>query len=208
MSRAVWDIGASVVSQDRVPVEASGRIEVDQPNIPVVLETEAYFKPGSFEVVMVAHETETDQIVSRRVESSWPNPRSQPVAVSPIAIVQRTRAAFHSDGEIRTSGNRALGPGELVRSDVDTAFIGMVCWDRGQKKSLRVKSSLSGDSSADFPEVVIEPGDERCRHLVDLVAPGTMTAGAFTYEVKVHEGDEEVASAKIEFGATDQTASR
>ncbi|ANM31849.1 hypothetical protein ABI59_23260 [Acidobacteria bacterium Mor1] len=205
---AKWDVGASVVAEDRVPLEASGRIEVDQPNIPVVLETEAYFKPGSYEVVMVAHETESDHIVSRRVENTWPNPKAQPVAVSPISIVQRTQAAFHSGGEIRTSGNRALGQGELVKADEDTAFVGMICWDRGQRKPLRITRTLSGDSSADFPPMEMEPGDERCRTFADLVAPGTMTAGSFTYEVKVHSDDEELASGKIVFGATDRTAAR
>jgi VWFA-related protein len=59
-----WDIGASLLSRGVVRQDGSGRIQVMRPNTPVVYEKDMDFAPGDYDLIAVAHETETDTVVS------------------------------------------------------------------------------------------------------------------------------------------------
>jgi VWFA-related protein len=205
VSGAVWDLGASVVSQDRVLDDTSGRIEVPGPGIPVVLETRTRFQPGPYSVVSVAHEMTSDQTASREMKGDWPNPKAQPVVVVPVTIVQPAEGVFVREGAVRKSGPLAVARDGFVQTDLPTAFIGLVCWDRVQKATLTVERKLVGASAADFPPMTIEPDKERCAYFRDLVEGKTMTPGVFTYEVRVLAKESEVARLDHEFAADDGT---
>src|SRR5262249_29147410 len=58
-----WDIGASVVSQGAIRQDGSGRIQVTAPFVPVIYEKDMDFAPGDYDIVAVAHETQTDTIM-------------------------------------------------------------------------------------------------------------------------------------------------
>lgn len=199
VSGAVWDLGASVVAGDRVLEDASGRVEVSGPGVPVVLETRTSFRPGPYSVVSVAHEGRTDVTVSTESRGDWPNPADAAAVVTGLTIVQPTPAVFVRDGEVRRNGALAVPADLPVLVDRPTAFVGLICWDKLQESRLTVERTLAGDASAGFPPMEIDPGKERCAYFRDLVNAGTMTAGGFTYRVRVLDGEREIASAERRF---------
>ncbi len=89
--------------------------------------------------------------------------------------------------------------GAVVRVDRSAAFVAMVCWERGQRRTLRVERRLVGDSAADFPTMKVKPNKDRCATFRDLVEPNTMTDGGFVYEVMVYAGEVEVARGERSF---------
>lgn len=206
VSGAAWDVGASMVADDRVFDEISRRIEVSGPGVPVVLETEASFRPGPYSVVSVAHESRTDLTVSGETKGSWPDPSEAAATITGLTIVQPDAAVFVRAGEVRKHGSRAVPEDAPVRTERPTAFVGLVCWDKGRKSRLTVERTLAGDSSAGFPPMQLDPGKERCAYFRDLVSAGTMTAGGFTYRVRVLDGEKELASAERRFLAEASTA--
>jgi VWFA-related protein len=203
VSGAVWDLGASVVSRDKVLDDTSHRVEVPAPGVPVVLERVTRFRPGPYAVVSVAHETRSDQTVSRETKGDWPNPKDQAATIVPVTIVQPQPGVFVRDGLVRKSGALAVADDGFVQTDLPAAFIGLVCWDGVQKAKLTVERRLVGDTSADFPPMTIEPDDRRCAMYRDLVQGETMTPGLFTYEVRVLSKDTEIARLDHEFAADD-----
>ncbi len=203
-----WDLGATVISDDKIALEESGRVQLSGPGVPVVLEAQASFRPGPYAVVAVAHEQTTDQTASREVRGSWPNPREQPVSIAAMTVVQPRAGVFYRDGEIRNSGSLVLDENDFARTDAPTAFVGLVCWDGLQKRALRVERSLSGDSAAAFEPLRIEPDDQRCASVRDVVPAGTMTPGLFDYEITVYVRDEVVARATRRFAADGPAAAR
>ncbi len=62
---------------------------------------------------------------------------------------------------------------------------------------------LVGDSSAEFPVTDLEAGEERCAQIRDVIPSGVMTAGAFDYELRVFDGDTELAMGTRTFFAVD-----
>ena len=74
LSNTNWDLGLSLVAGGQVLDEASGRLNVAGPGLPVVLEVEMSFEPGPYRVVLVAHEVSGDQIGTTEVEGEWPDP--------------------------------------------------------------------------------------------------------------------------------------
>ena len=196
-SGSSWDLGASLVSKDKVREDASARIEVAVPGTSVVLETEMTFRPGPYELVLVAHETGADQIATGQIEGSWPDPNDGPAAVGPIAVMQPTTAAFMRNGEFRRRGSLAHGKTELLRTDLPTALVSIVCRGRGQKGKLRVERLLAGDTAVSFKDVHL--GDERCAQIRDVISAGTMTDGMFEYKIRVLRKGELIADGERSF---------
>ena len=62
LAEAVWDVGVSIVAEGQVRDDHSARITLDRPHVPVVYESEVTFRPGTYELILVAHETVTDRI--------------------------------------------------------------------------------------------------------------------------------------------------
>jgi len=198
LSAAVWDLGMSLVSRGRVREDAAGRVSVTRAGVPVVFEAQMSFGPGPFELISVAHEATADTVSTTRVEGEWPDPAAAAATIGPIAVLQPVEAAFSREGQIRSSGSRALGPHEVGATDRPTALVGIVCRGAGHK-ALRLERELAGDSAADFPSLALELEDEPCALFVDQIPARTMSEGAFRYEVRVLTGDAELAAARREF---------
>jgi len=190
---ATWDLGASLLARGRVREDFSARLRPTAAGARVVLEREARFPPGPYELVAVAHEISTDQVFSRRIDGDWPDPDATPAAVGPIAVLQPEVGAFVRDDEARTRGALALGDDDPVHADRPTALIAVVCRARGNRNELTVARSLSGENAVPFDAATL-PADERCMQLRDGVPAGTMTAGELEYRVRVLEGETEIAS--------------
>ncbi len=194
-----WDLGASLVSRERVRQEGSGRISVSLPGAPVVLEREMTFPPGPWELVSVAHEAATGQVASRRDEGTWPDPDAAEAVVGPISVVQHVSGAFLRDGKARTSGSLGQSEQAILRIDQPTAVVGIVCRGKRVRGALRVERSLEGESRADFPSMEIDMGEDRCAVFRDLVPPRTMSEGSFRYSVRVLHDQAELARGERTF---------
>ena len=196
-----WELGASLVSRGAVRADTAGQISVPGADVPVIYEAVMTFKPGPYELVIVARESTTDQIATSSLEGSWPDPNGEMATVGPFAAMQPARGAFSRDGALSPSGALAVGETGAARAERPTALVGLVCRGRGRKKPLQVERTLIGKTSADFRPMELDLGSERCAQIRDLIPAGTMTPGDFVYEVRVLDGDEELAAARLEFTA-------
>jgi hypothetical protein len=203
LPKTEWDVGLSLVSGGKVREDGSSRITVTQPSVPVVFEKEVNFKPGPFEIIMVAREINSGQLATARIEGDWPDPDDATGSVGPVAVLQPSRGVFLRDGQVRTSG--ALGKDDVQPplTGEPTVLVGLVCRGKSKRGTLRVERRLAGADVAPFPPIEIEPGDERCAQIRDHIPADTMTPGGFIYDILVFDKDEQVASSTREFGAVD-----
>jgi hypothetical protein len=200
LARAEWDIGASLVSLGQVAKEISGRIAVSVPGVGVVLETDMTFRPGPYELVMVAHERTGDEIVTGRIDGVWPDPDKQAASVGHVALLQPAGVAFSREGETRTGGSLGCAEGEPLQCGLPTAAVFLTCRDGKQRAaSLLVERRLVGETAVEFKPIELAPSEIRCVQIRDVIPADTMTAGGFTYEIRVWRKDEELASASREF---------
>ena len=158
------------------------------------------FKPGPFQLTLVAHDNVTDMLGTARVEGSWPDPRDG-AGMGPIAVLQPATGVFVRDGEVRRSGSLGQAEQGLLRSDLQTAMIGLVCRGPGVNE-LRVERSLVGDAATEFPPMEIAFGEERCTQVRDLIPAGTMTEGQFSYEIRVPDDEDDISGARDFFVLT------
>jgi hypothetical protein len=196
-----WDVGLSALSRGRPGSQDSARVSVAAPGLPVVFEAEMEFGPGPYEVTAVAHELSTDRILSGRVEGQWPDPEEDRATVGPIALLQPAEAIFVRGAENRASGPLARTRDDLVRPDLPTALLAIVCRDRPRKLALEVDRLLRGETAVGFPPLAVEAGAERCFLISDLIPPGVMTEGVFVYSVRVLGLEGELAGAERSFAA-------
>lgn len=196
---ASWEMGATVVAGEKVSDEASGRLTVSGPGVPVVFERELSFKPGDYEITSVAHEQTSGLIASNKLTVVWPDPDDKTTTIGPIALLQPVDAAFMRDGQSRTSGSMVRGPGDAVVSDRPTALVGLVCRGRKQQGTLGVLRSLVGDTVVDFPPLSFDLEEERCAQVRDLVPAGGLPAGAYRYLVRVFSGSRQLGEGGREF---------
>lgn len=205
MAGARWDLGASLVSRGQLRADDSRRVEVATPGTPVVLETEMIFRPGPFELVMVAHETRSDQVISGQLDGEWPNPNDAPATVGPIAVMQPVSAAFVRGERVRGHGAMGFGDLEAVDTSRPTAMVSLVCRARGNKGKLLVRRRLVGESAASFEDLDLDLGKDRCAQIRDMIAADTMTEGTFEYEVRVLGKGQELALGTRFFAAVSPT---
>jgi hypothetical protein len=196
---ASWDLGASLLAQDKVLDEVSGTVSVQRSGVPLILEQEVRLRPGPHEIVAVAHEATTGFVLSEHLKISWPNPNHQPVTCSPITLLQPTAGAFVRAGETRTSGSLARSDREPVRADLPVALMGLVCGARKHKGMLRVERSLIGGTTVDFPLLKFDLAGERCAQIRDLIPAGSLGPGAYRYEVRVLQNGSVLHRASREF---------
>ncbi len=183
---ATWDLEASFVLPDDRQDGYSGRIVVGEPWTPAVLEIMTTFRPGPYELSLAARESTAGQTGAGRLEGNWPDPGAVPATVSMVAILQPIQAAFLRDGNSRSRGGIARADEEPIQTGLPTAIICVVCRGPMQQDVLRVERQLRGSiehPSVDFGVVQLQPGEEACAQVRDLIPPGTMTDGFFEYEV-------------------------
>jgi hypothetical protein len=195
----------SLIARGEVAGDASGRIAVSGPGVPVVLETEMKIRPGPFKLVGVAHETTGDDVGSGEVESDWPDPDDAAVTLVPVALLQPVSAAILRNDQLRREGALGIAEDALARADRPTALIGLVCRAKGNKGRLRVERKLQGegDSFAPFGPMELDLGADRCAQIRDFIPAGSMSSGMFSYEVRVFDKQKEVASTVRKFGVMD-----
>jgi VWFA-related protein len=209
LPKTTWEIGASLVSRGKVRQDVSGRIEVDRPSVPVIFEAEMTFRPGPYQLVMVAHEQTTDRIARGEIEADWPDPDSSEVTLGPLTLLQPSEGAFLRDGELRRSGSLGRTPAEHIEPGLPTAVIGLVCRDKSKKTKkagLVIERRLVGETEASFTDLELSDSGIRCIQLRDIIRAGTMTEGTFTYELRVVDKSErELTASTLEFAAVDPT---
>jgi VWFA-related protein len=198
-----WDLGLSLISRGEVAADASGRISVSGPGVPVVLESEMRFRPGPFKLVGVAHETTGSDLGTGEIEADWPSPNDAPVTLGPVAVLQPVQAAILRDEQLRNEGAIGIGEGSLARTDRPTALIGILCRAKGNRGKFRVERKLVGEANsfAPFGPMKLDLGDDRCVQIRDFIPAGSMSTGMFSYEVRVFAKKEEVASTVKRFAA-------
>ena len=196
-----WDLGASLLTAGEVKGDVSTRVKVDAPNTPVIFEAEMSFRPGPYEVVLVANEASSNQLGTRRLEGAWPV-RDDGPAITPIVLLQPAGALFVRDGKTRASGPLVLGESDRLRTERATALVGMVC--RGPAKGrFTLERVLVGESETRFENLELDLDDEPCAQFRDVIEAGTLTPGGFTYRALLVDGDKQVASAERSFEAGD-----
>jgi hypothetical protein len=170
-----WEIGLSMVSRGAIRHEMAVRIEASAQNVPVVFESVVPFRPGPFEIVLVALD-----------------PAS--------SLMQRAQGAFWRDGEVRRAGSLIVGEPPLIQGDRDTAVLFLVCRSRETDRMLSVRRRLVGESEVSFPplDLAKEKG-ERCATLQDIIPAGTLSAGEFRFEVSVASGEEDLGTSAATF---------
>jgi VWFA-related protein len=205
---AVWDLGASLVSKGQVRDDASGRLSVPAPNVPIVLEQEMNFGSGPFELVAVAHETTTDQTASARLEGSFPDPDEKLASVGPISILQPSKGAYLRNGATKGTGSILFGEHDPLSVGPATAAVGLVCRARDQKGKLVVERSIVGESETRFPDQTLELGQERCAQILDVIPEKTLSPGRFRYVIRVMGSEGELARGERAFLVPEVRASR
>ncbi len=203
LQSATWELGASVVRGQKIHDEASGRMSVPSPGVPVVFEHEISFRPGEYEIVSVAHEAGTGMISSIQQTSVWPDPDGRPATSGPIALLQPADAAFMREGQARSSGALARGSDEWIDPALPLALVAVVCRGRRDRGPLRVDRVLVGETAVELPELVLNVTQDRCAQVRDLIPPRTLGPGNYRYAIS-HAGEGiEVELARVEFSVPD-----
>lgn len=199
---ASWEMGASLLSRGKVRQDASGLIRLRSAGAPLVLESVANFRPGPYEIVAVARETATDQILSRQIEGSWPDPQDSPALIGPLSLLYPVGGAFLREGAARSSGFLALGD-EPLKAGSPAALVGVACRRPDVKGTVRLERQLVGETTVPFEAVDLEAGADLCAVFRDVIPAGTLGPGGFRYEVRIVREGEELARASREFSAVE-----
>jgi VWFA-related protein len=187
-----WDIGASLVCRGVVRQDGSGQIQVTLPNTPVVYEQDMDFAPGDYDLVAVAHEAATDTLLSKEIHGTWPNLNAELATLGPIAVSQPRAGGFLRAGQNQTQGAVVIGEDELLRSDVPTAVIALVCRAKDQKRPLRVVRTLVGEQETPVGSTQLDLGTDRCAQVLDLIPKNTLGAGRYRFLVTVSSDGREL----------------
>ena len=188
LPETTWDLGASLVSDERVRSETSGRLTVGARDVPLTLEKEIEFPPGELELIYVAHETRTDLVVSGFNQHSWPNPDRGDLTAGPVVVLQPIDGIFSRDGAVRTRGSVLRSPDEPLQAELPTALVSLVCHG-GRRERAEVRRTLIGESDVTFPPLEVDFGDERCAQIRDIIPSDTLGTGQFVYRVDLMDQD-------------------
>ena len=207
LPNASWDVGASVLSRDKVRDEFSTRLKVPQAGATVIVESMLELPPGPFEISLVGHDQATDRIVTAQVAGDWPKLRGESFVVVPVAVLQQSRGAFVRDGANRSQGSLAFSGIEPVDTARATALRTLVCRGNvGSKKPVDVIRRLAGDSAATFEPYEISLKDYECVTVQDYIPPDIMTPGEFEFEVQVQRNGDVLTERSRRFGAWSEQA--
>jgi VWFA-related protein len=208
LQSATWELGASIVHRDKIHDEASGRLTVNQPGIPVVLEREMRFKPGEYEMVSVAHEAGTGMISSVQKTWVWPDPDGQEATIAPIALLQPAEAAFVRGEDSRGLGSLARASDEWVDPERPLVLVTVVCRGRRDRGPLKIDRELVGESVVDLPQLNVDMSADRCAQVRDLIPAATLGSGNYRYAISHGESEDRVELAFVEFSVPNGTDSR
>jgi hypothetical protein len=197
-----WDVGISQVHDGRVTRQIARHVESRTSRVPVVLEAEMEFRPGSTRLVMVGHEARYKQIASVDLELNWPGLNGTEVGLSPFAVVQPGEALFLREGKATdddpeadaeatarpTEGPLATGQGAALLGR-PIYVVGLVCRAKRNRDELRIERRLHGESVVEFdPQSWPYDSAERCVQIRDLIRAGQIGPGRYEYRIDVFVG--------------------
>jgi VWFA-related protein len=195
----IWDVGASLVSNGARWQDGSGRIEVTSPNTPVVFEKDMEFAPGEYEIRAVAHELETDTLLSKELHGTFPKIDADLASIGPIALSQPRSGGFLRDGHSQSQGAVVVADGDVVRGETPTAVIELICRAKDQKRPLDVSRTLFGEGETPVGKNQLDLTTERCAQIVDLIPAKTLGAGRYRFVVTVSSDGTELTRAERTF---------
>jgi len=191
-----WDIGASLVTKGAVWQDGSGRVQVMLPNTPIVFEKDMDFAPGDYDLVTVAHELQTDTVISKETHGSWPKVDAELASFGPIAVSQKRSGGFLRNGEQQTHGAIIVPPDAALIPDAPTAVIALVCHAKDQKRPLDVTRTLIGETETPVGSTQLDLGKERCGQVVDLIPPKMLGPGTYRFVITISSDGQELARAE------------
>lgn len=200
---ATWDLGGSLVSDQKVRDKASGRLSASGPNVPVIFEHEISFKPGAYEVVAVAHEERSGLVASSETGVEWPQLKGGDPRVGPIAVLQPASGAFLREGQTRRSGSLFVPETDPVFSSRPTAFVGIVCRGKG-RQSVTAERRLVGDKVHEFPALELEIDEQPCAQVRDVIPSNTLMPGYYRYEIQLFQDGSSLETGQRQFVALDE----
>ncbi|HET9300561.1 MAG TPA: hypothetical protein VFO11_11505 [Candidatus Polarisedimenticolaceae bacterium] len=196
---ATWDLGASMVVGEKVVAETSGRTTVRESNVPVALEQAVAVRPGTYELVAVARETTSDQIVSSRHQGVWPDPDAARATVVHPSVLQPLDAALTRDGHAGTTATVLHSEGDPLDAARVTDLLALVCRGKKVKSALEVERAVVGGDAMAFPLLTLDLGGERCRQVHDVIPAHALGAGQYRHQVVVRENGVEIARGETAF---------
>lgn len=202
LDEAHWNFGVSPASGKKKNV-AQGSVSMNRAGIPVVFEAEISLSPGSHDLVLVAQDTVSRKIGTKMLRTAWPDPGSAPITVGPVAVLQPRDALFMRGEGTRKSGFLIHGPEQLIRTDLSTVLVTLVCADGSTDQGVvSVERAIAGSDAASFPDIEIDLREsDGCTHVRDMIPAGVMTAGVFGYEIRVLDGTRELVKSERVFQA-------
>lgn len=180
-----WDIGASLVSRGAVWQDSSGRIQTTAPQTPIFFEKDMEFAPGDYELVAVAHEAQTDTLLSKQIHGVWPSLDAELASLAPISVSQPRNGGFLRNGQMLTQGAVIVAEDEPLRNEDPTAVIALVCRAKDQKRPLRVDRTLIGEHETPVGTTELELTEDRCVQMVDFIPPKMLGVGRYRFVVTV-----------------------
>jgi len=202
----IWDLGASLASNGAVVQAGSGRVSLATPGVPVVWEKDMEFSPRDYELVAVAHETTTDELAQRELTGTWPRIDDELAVIFPVSVSQPAKGGFLRDGNAKTSGALVIPEGELLRGDLPTALITLVCRAKDEKKPLHVERTLIGETETPVGKDDIDMGQDRCAQVRDLIPRKTLGPGSYRFVVAVSSEGTDLTRIERKFVVPDLTA--
>jgi hypothetical protein len=196
---ATWDLGASMVVRGRVVGESSARTTVRAPHVPVALEKQVTVRPGAYELVAVARETTTDQIVSSRQQGMWPDPDAARATVVQPSVLQSEEAAFTRDGKVGSSAAILHREGDPLDRSRSTDLVALVCRGKKVKSTFEVERAVLGGDAMSFPALTLDLGGERCGQIHDVIPAHALAAGPYRHRIIVRENGVEIARGEASF---------
>jgi hypothetical protein len=196
---ATWEVDAALASAGRPDQTFHGDMRVEEPEVPVVFEIPVQVQPGGYELTLSVQERTAGQHGSAQTGGRWLDPAQSTALVSPIVLLQPARAAFARGESTRVQGALAVAEDAAVRTQLPTALVCVVCRELRISDPVRVERSLLGTTRTVLETIRLQPGEEPCAQVRDLIEPGTLGAGFFRYEVRVIRGETVIGSGTREF---------
>ena len=198
ISGSNWDMGLTAVLDGSRTLEASGRVAINQPGLPLVFEAEMRLKPGDYAITAVAKNNAHDAVISTRIDGSLPDPDKSDPFVASVVMLQRTPGAFVRGEATKTAGSLAHADQHWLRPDRPAGILALVCGNK-RAEPLTVTRSLEGASQVLFNPVELEFSQERCGLLIDSIDAGVLTSGRFSYAVDLNRESETVLQTVRDF---------
>src|SRR5262249_36024100 len=127
LAESRYDLGASIVAGHKVVEKVSTSLASSTGRLDVVLEKTIDVPDGPFDVVGVASDKVTGDVLSAKLSAEWPAGSGKGAMIAPIAVVQSARGVFSNDGVARSDGRIAREDGEPVDPDNPVALTTVVC---------------------------------------------------------------------------------